>query len=109
MNDDFTKEEYDKAIELNPAQKKAWKKFEEAVKGLRKTNVYLYQMLAKVGGLNGDHVERVTDDSQIDNPILHSGCLQYLTYPDIEVSDAWADDSHVVILTREGIRFLKRK
>lgn len=109
MNDDFTKEDYDKAIKLNPEQKKAWKKFEEAVKGLRKTNVYLYQMLARVSGLNGDHVERVTDNNQVRDPLLHPGCLQYLEYPDIEVSDAWADDSHVVILTREGIRSLKGK
>jgi hypothetical protein len=109
MSGDFTKEDYDRAIELTPEQKKAWKKFEEAVKGLRKTNVYIYQMLAKIGGLNGDHVERVTDASQVANPLLHPGCLQYLDYPGIEVSDAWADDSHVVILTREGIRFLKGK
>jgi hypothetical protein len=98
---DRDNQEYQDAINLTPKQEKAWKKFEAAVRELKKEHVYLHQVLSTVGGLNGNNVERVTDVSEIDDPHNHPGCLHWLDFPYIDVTDAWADDTHVVILKKK--------
>ena len=99
-----TEEEYQEAIELNPEQNKAFKALERAVKKCKESNIYFYMVLDSLGALNGDNVDKVEDHDGIAFS-NHSNkgcgapdCLQYKSFPFINVTDAWADDDHFIIL-----------
>ena len=102
-----TNEEMQEAIELTPEQEKAWRSLERAIKKCKKENIYFYQVLESLGGLNGNNVRTIACDS--DMPILYSNKFfddnrnlnGYLYFPFICTSCSFADDSHFVILKGE--------
>jgi hypothetical protein len=99
--------DYQKAIDLTEEQEKAWKSLERAIKKCKKENIYFYQVLDSIGGLNGDNVLTIYDDCQ---KLISShykfnddeNCLNCtLDYPSISVVSGWADDCHYVRLKCE--------
>ena len=97
----LTRDEVQERINLNPAQKKAWAALVRAVNRCRSENIYFYQVLATLNGLNGDNVEDVADDSHYSvKHIDYSDGrnLQWLGFPGVKTADSFADDTHFVIL-----------
>ena len=100
----MTQDEVQELIDLNPAQKKAFNSLIRAVNKCRKENVYFYQVLESLHALNGDNVDAVVcpDD------LLYKGCntsghdeernLQFLSFPTIDTTCSFADDTHYVVL-----------
>ena len=99
-NTGLTKDQVQRAINLKPNQLKAWRAFERAVKGLKKNNVELYQVLHHVSGLNGDHIKSIENSEYTSLDYKDPGNLQNLSYPTIDFVDGWADDTHIVILKK---------
>ena len=98
-NDEY----YQKKIALTISQKKAWTQLVRAVNKCKKENIYFYQCLEHLGGLNGDNVRDIGDDVLIRG--LHSEspqCLQFKDYPSVDTSCSFADDNHYVILDDEN-------
>ena len=90
----ITKDEVQELIDLTPKQQKSFNALVRAVKRCEKENVYFYQVLDRLGALNGHNVLAVTDDLDYSDPTS----LQHLFYPIIGLTDAWADDTHFVKL-----------
>lgn len=95
----MTKEGYQEAIELTPAQKKAFKSLQIAIKQCRKSRICFYQCLESLSALNGNNVERITD-RDTDPEVPEEASLQYLDYPTVKIECGWADDTHYVVLRR---------
>ncbi len=91
------KEEVQEKIDLTPEQEKAFNALIRAVKRCEKENIYFYQVLEKLGALNGHNVLAVGDDLDYSDPTN----LQRLLYPVVGLTDAWADDTHFVKLKED--------
>ena len=76
-----------------------------AVKACKAANIYFYQVLRSLSGLNGNNVRRVHDEGREPDPT----CLQTLYYPTVKTTDAWADDSHFVELVPEAEREMEKQ
>jgi len=92
---------YQEKIELTESQQKAWKSLERAIKKCKKENIYFYQVLETLHGLNGNNVETI--DTNVENPggiNSDANCLQFLDYPYVKTSCSFADDDHFVVINQ---------
>lgn len=86
-------------IDLTPAQMKAWKALESAVKLCKKEKIFFYQCLDTLHGLNGRNVKNVVGDEKSDGMQGRDECcLQWLSYPSVTTACSFADDNHYVVL-----------
>jgi len=102
----MNKDDYQEAIELTPAQSRAWKQLERAVNRCKKEGVYFYQVLETVCGLNGKNVADVMTDVDKNIPgweLCKASCLQWLSYPTVSMGSPLADDRHYVRLKAEQV------
>lgn len=97
-------EYYQEMIELNAEQKKAFNSLKRAISKCRKANIYFYQSMDNLSGLNGHNVFDVCTDedkgfrgSRSDSP----NCIQSKAYPTVITECSFADDSHFVLLHDE--------
>jgi hypothetical protein len=90
----LNQDEIQEKIALTPTQKKAFDSLVRSVKKCRNENILFYQCLNKLGGLNGNNVDRIVDSFWHKDPRN----LQFLNYPFVEIEDSWADDNHFVVL-----------
>ena len=98
-----THEYYQEKIELTPKQMKAWKSLERAMRKCKKENIYFYQVLETLYGLNGHNVKTI-DDWELYGRRTYTNenaNLQTLAYPSVYTVDSLADDTHFVILKEE--------
>lgn len=96
-----TRDEIQEKIELTPKQLKAFTSLKRAFARCKKENIYFYQMLHVLSGLNGDNVADIMTDVEYPGAELFDPlCLQYLDYPSINVTCSFADDNHFVKIRR---------
>lgn len=96
---DLDIDEVQELINLTPEQLRAWRSLERAVSKCKKVNIYFYQVLDKLNGLNGNNVLRIMSLEETEYNYKCSRDLNSsLDYPSIETADSWADDTHIVIL-----------
>ncbi len=72
-----------------------------AVRKCKKENIYFYQCLESLGGLNGNNVLDIQTD--VENPkgeSLDPNCLQFLSYPEVKTDCSFADDNHFIVLKK---------
>ncbi len=92
-------EYYQNKIDLNQAQRKAWTALVRAVNRCKKENIYFYQMLEHLGGLNGNNVDTINTDVEKKNGSSSDpDCLQSMLYPHVTTCCSFADDNHFVVL-----------
>lgn len=96
-----TQEKVQKRIDLTPAQKKAWTQFVRAVNRCKKEGIYFYQVLEHVGGLNGKNVSHIENIEYTKHDSAGPRNLNYLSYPDVDITGAFADDTHAVIFKND--------
>jgi len=102
MKNELTEEDYQRAIELTSEQEKAFASLQRAVLKCKKANIFFYQCLKKLGALNGNNVSGISDDEDYrGRSATHPSCLQYKSYPIVEITDSWADDNHYIELCDE--------
>lgn len=91
------KEDIEDLIELNHEQSKAFKRLQRAVRDCRKLNVYFYQNLETIYGLNGDNVKSIVGAEETD--FEDSGVRNIGNYlmPEVRTTDSFADDQHHVL------------
>ena len=94
---DLTESDYQDAIDLTHKQKLAFDALIRAVARCKKENVYFHQVLETTYGLNGNNVYTIVGDEDLDHAD-GAGCLQYLCYPSVMITDGWADDDQFVVL-----------
>ncbi len=96
-------EYYQNKIDLNPAQRRAWTVLAKAIKQCKKENIYFYQVLETLSGLNGNNVEAVDEEEgyyQLRSETDENASLQELDYPSVNTSCSWADDTHYVTIKK---------
>ena len=88
---------FDELVELTPAQKKAWKRFEKAFKDFIAAGGAFYTVLETVHGYNGEHVKCVENEGDYSLYFRDIG-------PSITDSGlaGFADDEHFVTF-RNGV------
>ena len=91
---------YQKKIELTPEQKRAFKAFIKAVEKCEKENIYWYLNMDTLAALNGDNVKTVGEGGSLNDP----RCLQYKSYPTVQLACSWADDVHYIVLHDEELK-----
>jgi hypothetical protein len=97
-----TKDKVQELIDLTPKQKKAFAGLIRAVKRCYKENVFFYQVLERIGGLNGNNIDDImTDVEYPDSDYFDPICLQGLEYPCINIVCSFADDNHFVKLKED--------
>ncbi len=98
-NQTLSQKEIQKLINLTPEQKKAWTQLARAVSQCKKANIYFYQVLESLHGLNGCNVERVDESEgyRLLGGKNENANLQWLDYPCVKTSCSWADDTHYVV------------
>lgn len=95
----LTKEKVQEKINLTPEQTKAFTSLKRAVARCKKENIYFYQMLDVLSGLNGNNVADIMTDVEYPGAgIFDPLCLQYLNYPSVSITCAFADDNHFIAL-----------
>ncbi|MEN8237427.1 MAG: hypothetical protein ABFQ95_07815 [Pseudomonadota bacterium] len=68
----------------------------------KKENIYFYQCLEHLSGLNGHNVKDVGDSCLMIGGNCNSpNCLQYMSPPSTDVACSFADDDHFVLLKDE--------
>lgn len=94
-------EQYQDKIKLTETQRKAWTQLVRAINKCKKENIYFYQVLETLCGLNGNNVHCVEGDTDFDHRGKTSNspdCLQYLDFPTVKTTCSFADDNHFVVL-----------
>jgi hypothetical protein len=93
-------EEVQEMIDLTPNQEKAWKSLKRAFTKCAKENIYLYQVLDSLSGLNGNNISKILEKAEVEDSKGWNDerNLQNLAYESVKTTDAWADDTHFVIL-----------
>ena len=88
---------YQEKINLTPAQVKAWTQLVRAVGRCKKENIYFYQCLETLCGLNGHNVHEVGDSISLPGgmDLLSPSCLGNKCYPQVETSCSFADDDQM--------------
>lgn len=101
MSEIRDEEYYQEAVDLNEEQEKAWKSLVRAIAKCKKANIYFYQVLESLHGLNGNHVEtiRLEDRGCLESLSGdHPSCLQMKELPCVITTDGFADDNHFIEL-----------
>lgn len=83
-------------IDLTPAQAKAWKRLEKAVKDFKEAGGKFYSVLDTLSGYNGEHV------ACIDNDTGHHAASVYMPSIDSTGFTSFADDWHGITL-KDGV------
>ena len=83
-------------IDLTPAQAKAWKRLERAVKDFKEAGGKFYSVLNTLSGYNGEHVSCIDNDTG-----YHTGSV-YMPSIDSEGFTSRADDWHGITL-KDGV------
>lgn len=99
-------------IEMTPEQQRAFNRIKKAVKDFKRSGGKFYTVLDKVHGLNGKYVE------SIETNFLHNGRPDGDLDAQLDVSmdfisdsglSGFADDTHMIILTDEGLALLNEE
>jgi hypothetical protein len=94
-------------FQLTPAQKKAFKALEKAWKNCRKEKIVFGQVLNHLYAFDGNLVKCYTDETFCEgfgialNGDCPAECID-------NIPDAWADDPHVLELTKKGQRVFEQ-
>ncbi|WP_421637173.1 hypothetical protein [Enterobacter ludwigii] len=83
-------------IDLTPAQDKAWKRLEKAVKDFRSAGGKFYSVLDTLSAYNGEHVASIDSDTG-----YHTASV-FMPSMDVPGFTSWADDWHGITL-KDGI------
>lgn len=83
-------------IDLTPAQEKAWKRLDRAVKDFRAAGGRFYSVLDTLSGLNGEHVATIENDTG-----FHTASV-FMPSIDAPGFTSFADDWHGIIL-KDGV------
>ena len=89
-------------IELTPDQRKAWTQLVRAINRCKKENVFFYQVLETLNGLNGHNVRtvRCCNDKRLSGSIEQvyedDRRLDFYDYPSVDTTCSFADDTHYV-------------
>ena len=87
-------------IDLTPAQEKAWKRLEKAVKDFRAAGGKFYSVLDTLSAYNGEHVATINGDTGYPTASV------YMPSIDSPGFTSWADDWHGITL-EDGIEVEK--
>lgn len=79
-------------IDLTPAQEKAWKRLEKAVKDFRAAGGRFYSVLDSLHAYNGEHVAAIDNDTGYHTASVY---MPSTTDPDLS---SFADDWHGITL-----------
>ncbi|WP_447840859.1 hypothetical protein [Enterobacter bugandensis] len=79
-------------IDLTPAQEKAWKRLEKAVKDFRAAGGKFYSVLDTLSAYNGEHVATINADTGYHTASVHMPSI------DSPGFTSWADDWHGITL-----------
>lgn len=83
-------------IDLTPAQEKAWKRLEKAVKDFRAAGGRFYSVLDTLSGCNGEHIATIDSDTGYHTASVHMPSIDNPGFT------SFADDWHGITL-KDGV------